>query len=148
MSYFTVVEFCFTVVLLCTVLLHPVTQYQGILLHSVAVSCNTDFTSCCMVLLHPATQCCVILFHSCGVLFHSCCILLQCAVASCHKVMWYPASQLRYAAVQLWYSVHSAVTSCYIVLWYPGLENSTRLLVFTNVSGCRASEYFDIYTEN
>ena len=29
-----------------------------------------------------------------------------------------------------------------------GLENSTRLLVFTSVSGCRASEYFDISTEN
>ena len=30
----------------------------------------------------------------------------------------------------------------------PGLENSTRPLVFTSVSGCRASEYFDISTEN
>ena len=29
-----------------------------------------------------------------------------------------------------------------------GLENSTRPLVFTSVSGCRASEYFDIPTEN
>ena len=29
-----------------------------------------------------------------------------------------------------------------------GLENSTRPLVFTSVSGCRASEYFDISTEN
>ena len=29
-----------------------------------------------------------------------------------------------------------------------GLENSTRQLVFTSVSGCRASEYFDISTEN
>ena len=29
----------------------------------------------------------------------------------------------------------------------PGLENSTRPLVFTSVSGCRASEYFDIPTE-
>ena len=28
------------------------------------------------------------------------------------------------------------------------LENSTRPLVFTSVSGCRASEYFDISTEN
>ena len=30
----------------------------------------------------------------------------------------------------------------------PGLENSTRPLVYTSVSGCRASEYFDISTEN
>ena len=30
----------------------------------------------------------------------------------------------------------------------PGLENSTRPLVFTSVSGYRASEYFDISTEN
>ena len=29
-----------------------------------------------------------------------------------------------------------------------GLENGTRPLVFTSVSGCRASEYFDISTEN
>ena len=29
-----------------------------------------------------------------------------------------------------------------------GLENSTRPFVFTSVSGCRASEYFDISTEN
>ena len=29
-----------------------------------------------------------------------------------------------------------------------GLENSTRPLVFTSISGCRASEYFDIPTEN
>ena len=29
-----------------------------------------------------------------------------------------------------------------------GLENSTRPLVFTSVSGCRVSEYFDISTEN
>ena len=29
-----------------------------------------------------------------------------------------------------------------------GLENSTRPLVFTSVLGCRASEYFDISTEN
>ena len=29
-----------------------------------------------------------------------------------------------------------------------GLENSTRPLVFTSVSGRRASEYFDISTEN
>ena len=29
-----------------------------------------------------------------------------------------------------------------------GLKNSTRPLVFTSVSGCRASEYFDISTEN
>ena len=29
-----------------------------------------------------------------------------------------------------------------------GLENSTRPLVFTSVSGCRASEYFDISIEN
>ena len=27
----------------------------------------------------------------------------------------------------------------------PGLENSTRPLVFTSASGCRASEYFDIF---
>ena len=31
---------------------------------------------------------------------------------------------------------------------HTGLENSTRPLVFTSVSGCRASEYFDISTEN
>ena len=29
-----------------------------------------------------------------------------------------------------------------------GLENSTRPLIFTSVSGCRASEYFEISTEN
>ena len=29
-----------------------------------------------------------------------------------------------------------------------GLENSTRLLVFTSASGCRASENFDISSEN
>ena len=29
-----------------------------------------------------------------------------------------------------------------------GLENSTRPLVFTSVSGCRASESFDISTEH
>ena len=29
-----------------------------------------------------------------------------------------------------------------------GLENSTRPLVFTSASGCRASEYFDISSEN
>ena len=29
-----------------------------------------------------------------------------------------------------------------------GLENSTRPLVFTSASGCRASEYFDISAEN
>ena len=33
-------------------------------------------------------------------------------------------------------------------LMVTGLENSTRPLVFTSVSGCRASEYFDISTEN
>ena len=31
---------------------------------------------------------------------------------------------------------------------HTGLENSTRPLVFTSVSGCRASEYIDISTEN
>ena len=30
----------------------------------------------------------------------------------------------------------------------PGLENSTRPLVFTSASGCRASENFDISSEN
>ena len=30
----------------------------------------------------------------------------------------------------------------------PGLENSTRPLVFTSSSGCRASENFDISSEN
>ena len=30
----------------------------------------------------------------------------------------------------------------------PGLENSTRLLIFTSASGCRASENFDISSEN
>ena len=30
----------------------------------------------------------------------------------------------------------------------PGLENSTHLLVFTDASGCRASENFDISSEN
>ena len=30
----------------------------------------------------------------------------------------------------------------------PGLENSTRPLVFTSASGCRASKNFDIYSEN
>ena len=29
-----------------------------------------------------------------------------------------------------------------------GLENSTRPLVFTSTSGCRASENFDIFSEN
>ena len=29
----------------------------------------------------------------------------------------------------------------------PGLENSTRPLVFTSASGCRASENFDISSE-
>ena len=29
-----------------------------------------------------------------------------------------------------------------------GLENCTRPLVFTSASGCRASEYFDIPSEN
>ena len=29
-----------------------------------------------------------------------------------------------------------------------GLENSTRTLVFTSASGCRASENFDISSEN
>ena len=29
-----------------------------------------------------------------------------------------------------------------------GLENSTRPLVFTSGSGCRASENFDTYSEN
>ena len=31
---------------------------------------------------------------------------------------------------------------------HPGLENSTRPLVFTSASGCRASENFDISSEN
>ena len=35
-----------------------------------------------------------------------------------------------------------------VAVYAAGLENSTRPLVFTNVSGCRASEYFDISTEN
>ena len=35
----------------------------------------------------------------------------------------------------------------YIVL-LPGLENSTRPLVFTSASGCRASENYDISSEN
>ena len=39
----------------------------------------------------------------------------------------------------------SCPTKC---LTLSGLENSTRPLVFTSVSGCRASEYFDISTEN
>ena len=30
----------------------------------------------------------------------------------------------------------------------PGLENSTRLLVFTSTKGCRASENFEIANEN
>ena len=30
----------------------------------------------------------------------------------------------------------------------PGLENITRPLVFTSTSGCRASENFDIFSEN
>ena len=29
-----------------------------------------------------------------------------------------------------------------------GLENSTRRLIFTSASGCRASENFDISSEN
>ena len=33
------------------------------------------------------------------------------------------------------------------VMGGPGLENRTRPLVFTSVSGCRASEYFDISSE-
>ena len=28
-----------------------------------------------------------------------------------------------------------------------GLENSTRALIFTSASGCRASENFDIYSK-
>ena len=32
--------------------------------------------------------------------------------------------------------------------WKPGLDNSTRRLVFTSFSGCRASENFDIFIEN
>ena len=32
-------------------------------------------------------------------------------------------------------------------LQYTGLENSTRLLLFTSASGCRASENFDISGE-
>ena len=35
-----------------------------------------------------------------------------------------------------------------MVNFLAGLENSSRPLVFTSVSGCRASEYFDISTEN
>ena len=31
---------------------------------------------------------------------------------------------------------------------HAGLENSTRPLVFTSASSCRASEYFDISSEN
>ena len=34
------------------------------------------------------------------------------------------------------------------IVIYPGLENSTRPLVFTSASGCRASENFDISSEN
>ena len=36
----------------------------------------------------------------------------------------------------------------YIIDHFSGLENSTRPLLFTSVSGCRASQYFDISTEN
>ena len=36
----------------------------------------------------------------------------------------------------------------YKVIYGSGLENSTRPLVFTSVLGCRASEYFDIFSEN
>ena len=35
-----------------------------------------------------------------------------------------------------------------VSLGRPGLENSTRPLVFTSASGCRASENFDISSEN
>ena len=34
-----------------------------------------------------------------------------------------------------------------ILVINPGLENSTRLLVFASVSGCRANEKFDIFSE-
>ena len=34
------------------------------------------------------------------------------------------------------------------ILLNSGLENSTRLLLFTSASGCRASEKFDISSEN
>ena len=36
----------------------------------------------------------------------------------------------------------------FISIEYSGLENSTRPLVFTSASGCRASEYFNISSEN
>ena len=36
----------------------------------------------------------------------------------------------------------------YEVTHMPGLENSTRPLVFTSDSGCRASGNFDISSEN
>ena len=35
-----------------------------------------------------------------------------------------------------------------VIIAISGLENSTRPLVFTSASGCRASEYFDISSEN
>ena len=40
------------------------------------------------------------------------------------------------------------MASSFLVNYYPGLENSTRLFVFTSASGCRASENFDISSEN
>ena len=36
----------------------------------------------------------------------------------------------------------------YFASLYSGLENSTRPLVFTSASGCKASENFDISSEN
>ena len=40
------------------------------------------------------------------------------------------------------------VTLCPNMAERSGLENSTRPLVLTSVSVCRASEYFDFSTEN
>ena len=46
--------------------------------------------------------------------------------------------------------LHFFITKVSMVIYSleAGLENSTRPLVFTSFSGCRASEYFDISTEN
>ena len=42
----------------------------------------------------------------------------------------------------------SIIHVCMFAMVFIGLENSTRPLVFTSASGCRASAYFYISSEN
>ena len=46
---------------------------------------------------------------------------------------------------QVWYLI---ISFPFLLYFDTGLENSTRPLVFTSASGCRASKIFDISSEN